>query len=268
MYQQHNTPTPCTAHHTKRCCRPQDFTPLGARGELQSLSPDYAVRHAAMLCTAVKLDDSQARVEKGGAVVGAVACACRVRGIKGDLLSSRLYTPLSIHTSQIETSGEQGKHADFSEPRCLCWCAADDARPELIDGTTGYLATAAAAAEAATAAAVPCHAAPPQSSRFCSQAALHAFAALCGAARSAGMAPATLPAATDTAGLDAAGLPTRGDAARPHDAADAGAAPPAAPAYGSVKAGWREPEYSCARDLLLGRTIFRAWPACKQRGRG
>ena len=126
----------------------------------------------------------------------------------------------------------------------------DDAPPEIIDGTTGYLAASA------------------QSSRFCSQASLHAFAALCGAARSAGMAPATLPAATDTAGLDAAGLPTRGDAARPHDAADAGAAPPAAPAYGSVKAGWREPEYSCARDLLLGRTIFRAWPACKQRGRG
>ena len=65
MYQQHNTPTPCTAHHTKRCCWPQDFTPLGARGELQSLPPDYAVRHAAMLCTAVKLDDSQARVGTG-----------------------------------------------------------------------------------------------------------------------------------------------------------------------------------------------------------
>ena len=192
--------------------------------------------------------------------------------MKGDLLGSGPYLHFSpcICTWQIETSGEQGKHADFSEPRCLCWCAVDDAPPEIIDGTTGYLAAAANAnANAATAAAVPCHAAPPQSSRFCSQAALHAFAALCGAARSAGMAPATLPAATDTAGLNAAGLPTRGDAARPHDAADAGgAAPPTAPAYGSVKAGWREPEYSCARELLLSRTIFRAWPAYKQQGRG
>ena len=172
---------------------------------------------------------------------------------------------------QIETSGEQGKHADFSEPRCLCWCAADDGSPELIDGTTGYLAAAADVdAGTAAAAAVPRHAAAPQSSRFCSQAALRAFAALCDAARSAGMAPATLPAATDTAELAAAGLPARKDAAAvPHDGtAGAGAAPPAAPAYDSVKAGWREPEYSCARDLLLSRTLFRSWPACKQRGRG
>ena len=183
---------------------------------------------------------------------------------------------------QIETSGEQGKHADFSEPRCLCWCAADDGSPELIDGTTGYLAAADDAAAddddagadvdtgTAAAAAVPRHAAAPQSSRFCSQAALRAFAALCDAARSAGMAPATLPAATDTAELAAAGLPARKDAAAvPHDgAAGAGAARPAAPAYDSVKAGWREPEYSCARDLLMSRTLFRAWPACKQRGRG
>ena len=108
--------------------------------------------------------------------------------------------PLSVNCAwQIETSGEQGKHADFSEPRCLCWCAADGAWLELIDGTTGYLATTAAAADTGAAAAVPRHAAAPQSSRFCSQAALHAFAALCGAAHSAGMAPATLPAATDTA---------------------------------------------------------------------
>jgi hypothetical protein len=177
--------------------------------------------------------------------------------------------PLSVNCAwQIETSGEQGKHADFSEPRCLCWCAADGAWLELIDGTTGYLATTAAAADTGAAAAVPRHAAAPQSSRFCSQAALHAFAALCGAAHSAGMAPATLPAATDTAELGAVTLPTRKDAAVPHSATGAGAAPPAAPTYGSVKAGWREPEYSCARDLLLGRTIFRAWPACKQRGRG
>ena len=191
---------------------------------------------------------------------------------------------------QIETSGEQGKHADFSEPRCLCWCAADDGSPELIDGTTGYLAATGADdddddndddddadvdAGTAAAAAVPRHAAAPQSSRFCSQAALRAFAALCAAARSAGMAPATLPAATDTAELlGAAGqlsqLHAQKDAAAVphHGAAGAGAARPAAPVYESVKAGWREPEYSCARDLLLGRTIFRAWPACKQRGRG
>ena len=62
----HATHTRRHAHDTKRCDRPQEFTPLGARGDLQSLPPGYAVRHAAMLCTAVKLDASQV----------AAACVC------------------------------------------------------------------------------------------------------------------------------------------------------------------------------------------------
>jgi hypothetical protein len=87
-------PTPCPrhahAHHTKRCSRPQDFTPLGARGELQSLPPGYAVRHAAMLCTAVKLDDSQARLGGARGSGGGGMCACRVGGVgvKGELRTS------------------------------------------------------------------------------------------------------------------------------------------------------------------------------------
>ena len=164
-----------------------------------------------------------------------------------------LCTAVKLDASQIETSGDKGTHAVFSEPRCLCWCletaAGAESEPELIDGTTGYLAAStdpgccaiATNDDAADAAARP--------SRFCSQAALAAFAALSDAARDAHLAPDTLP-------------PT---AAARSGSGSGGDAPPH---HRHLKSGWREPEYSQARELLLARTIFRAWPQCKSRGRG
>ena len=99
--------------------------------------------------------------------------------------------------------GRRGIPADFSEARCLCW-AAGDAAPEVLDGATGEVAGGAA-------------------SRV--QRRLRAdFRALCAAARSARLAPASLP-------------PEAEDATTKRDLEDA--------------------EYRRARELLHSRGCFR-----------
>ena len=47
-----------------------------------------------------------------------------------------LCTALKLDESVIPTGGVEGRHADFSELRCLCW-SAGDAMAELIDGVSG-----------------------------------------------------------------------------------------------------------------------------------
>ncbi|KAL1522002.1 hypothetical protein AB1Y20_021647 [Prymnesium parvum] len=71
-----------------------------------------------------------------------------------------LCTSVKLDTSVIDTSGEAGRHADFSDQRCLAWTLGDS-DPELIDGSIG---------------AVPPAMLP---SRCSSVAALHLFVNIC-----------------------------------------------------------------------------------------
>ena len=117
-----------------------------------------------------------------------------------------LGTALKLDRAAISTAGGAGSHADFSEARCLCW-AAGDAAPEVLDGATGEVAGGAA-------------------SRVCSARLRADFRALCFAARSASLAPASLPP-------EAEGATTKRDL--------------------------EDAEYRAARELLHSRGCFAEW---------
>ena len=159
-----------TIHHRQW----QDFT-LGSKG-FEGLPPAYGIRHPAMLCTSVKMDNGL-----------------------------------------IDTSGEHGRHADFTDQRCLGW-SWGDALPELLDGSVG----------AALPAMLP--------ARCSSVSALHSFLHLCAAAQADGSLPSNAS-------------PAVVEAAKARWQADAGA--PVA-CYRELKARLCDPQYRLARDLLVG----------------
>lgn len=154
------------------CCRAQDFVPAPdqppakqrRRGGGPRLRPPdgYRVQHAAMLCTALKLDPNTA----------------------------------------ICTAATEAPHASFVEPRVLWWSAAATAGPEILDGTTGLPLQAPASAAArvepsAAGASFSAHAC----SRVSSARLLSRFVALCERTgrRELVAQPASLPASAKRA---------------------------------------------------------------------
>ena len=191
--------------HAERalCCRLQDFEPQN-RG-LSELAHPYRIHHPAMLCTAVKLDQSY-----------------------------------------ISTEGEEGRHADFGEARCLCW-AAGERQPELIDGASGTLEPSGCSARVAPL---------PK---------LEHFLELWREAHAARLAPTSLAALPPSEEEVRAAL--RGEAAPSSGSSSAGAALPAAPrelAYRLLKQRLTDPEYAVARGLLLERPEFSCWRLAKR----
>ena len=153
------------------------------------------------------------------------------------------FLPSRAPVELLAPCASAGTHAVFSESRCLCWSASDP-EPELIDGSSGAQAGGGDA----------------PSSRFCSQSALRDFAVLCDAARRARLAPHSLPRSATALPHDSGGTSPRDDKGRRGGVAEGSF-------YRHIKAGWREPEYAHARELLLSRTLFRQWAQCKLEAR-
>ena len=141
-----------------------------------------------------------------------------------------LCTSLKLDESAIATSGEAGRHADFSQSICLCW-ANGDQLPEQIDGTTG--------------AREPCG----TSARISSASKLQHFLSLWREAYECRLLPSSLPPGPPPSEeILAAGL-----RATPH-------------AYRHLKREIAEKEYERARELLLNRHEFGEWRAAKRLG--
>ena len=126
-----------------------------------------------------------------------------------------LCTSIKMDHGRIDTSGEHGRHADFSDPRCLGWTWGD-ALPELLDGSVG----------AALPSMLP--------ARCSSLGALHSFLHLCATAHAAGCLPSTVPSSV----LEAAAALSQADAGAP------------VACYREVKERLCDPQYRLARGLL------------------
>ena len=141
-------------------------------------------------------------------------------------------TGLKLDESLIETNGEHGRHADFSELRCLCW-AGGDPTADVIDGMSGTLAQGGSGSRC-------------DSPRVAPSAKIRQFISLWREAYENRVLPSTLPRGPPPSD-EAIEL---GIGASPH-------------AYRSVKHEMLDGEYERARELLLQRHDFGEWRLAK-----
>ena len=142
---------------------------------------------------------------------------------------SMLCTAIKLDESYIETGGEAGRHANFDEPRCLCWASGDGAA-ELIDGCSGAVEPTG------------------MSARVSSASQLQQFLALWREAYECRLLPASLPADVPPSEELLEGRLRRA----PH-------------AYRLLKQQLAERDYVVARELLLTRGDFAEWRVAKRR---
>ena len=152
-------------------------------------------------------------------------------------------TAHKLDESHIDTSGEAGRHADFTEQRCLCWCSGD-AAAEVLDGTSGATASTEAPSSPSGTPPPP----PGSSSRVSSSSKMSDFLSLWREAYECRVVPCSLPAGSPPSEETVAG----GLAMSPH-------------AYKQLKRELCEGDYERARELLLSRNDFGEWRTGKAR---